>query len=61
MRHKVKRVLKLAKGYRGRSKNCFRLAIRRVLMERTGVGSGLEAGVARNNADSPPSGPRVSN
>ena len=25
-----KKVLKMAKGYRGRSKNCFRIAIRRV-------------------------------
>lgn len=28
--NKVKKVLKLAKGYRGKSKNCFRVAVRRV-------------------------------
>ena len=28
--NKVRKVLKLAKGYRGKSKNCFRVAIRRV-------------------------------
>ena len=28
--NKVRKVLKLAKGYRGKSKNCFRVAVRRV-------------------------------
>eukprot|EP00949_MAST-11_sp_MAST-11-sp1_P001878 g1878.t1 len=30
MRPRAKKVLKLAKGYRGRAKNCYRLAINRV-------------------------------
>ena len=30
MRNRHKKILKMAKGYRGRSKNCFRIDIERV-------------------------------
>ena len=40
MRKKVKKVLKLAKGYRGRSKNTFRAAIRRVEKAQTNMYKG---------------------
>ena len=30
MKNRHKKILKMAKGYRGRSKNCFRIAIERV-------------------------------
>ena len=40
MRPKVKKILKLAKGYRGRSKNTFRAAIRRVEKAQTNMYKG---------------------
>ena len=40
MRPKVKKILKLAKGYRGRSKNPFRAAIRRVEKAQTNMYKG---------------------
>ncbi len=30
IRHKRKRILKMAKGYRGRAKNCYRVAVEKV-------------------------------